>query len=198
MFTLDDALKNYSLGAQTQRQYHKDPKQPDIFVAYNSGGYYYDYNPYDKVNQSTYYTMAFANYWKRGVEKQMQAQGMATSPEAIVIEMAKSLDALNQICGSVLESKGAGINFKAIIKNGDLNHLPYANMFLETFSQSPSRFETLFHAMCDNINSDMELSESHSKNGLITFGIKHKDLTPVKQGVWETMKDKLLNSSLQK
>ena len=183
MFTLDSVLRNYALGEQTRRVFHKNSKEPDYFQDRNGNGLYV-YDPSQRTTDlNSYYSMAFANYWKRGVEKKMQAQGMTTSPEAIVIEMAKSLDALNYICGSIIYSQGTGINLSAM--RGTIS-LPYADMFLETFSQSKVRFETLFHAISENANSNIALNESNCKNGLITFTVKQPDSTLTKQGVWET------------
>ena len=55
--------------------------------------------------------------------------------------------------------------------------MPYAKMFIESFTASPSRFATLFNAITDNIQYKSVLNESHNKNGIITFDLKPREQT---------------------
>ena len=80
-----------------------------------------------------YYTIAFANYWKRGVQKQLQANGMDSSDENIKKEMYKSLETLDDIYTLFCKKGQIGLNFREELKIGTLNG-DYAKMFVDTFA----------------------------------------------------------------
>ena len=182
MFTIDDVEKNYELGNQTGRRYDtQNPKNPDSFEfvrGENQGAYLtFEESRLSQESLEFYYQVAFANYWKRGVEKEIKQKGLATSPLKIQVEMIKSLDALNYLCGAILMSEGKGINIKGMLNNPQIVAMPYAKMFIESFTANPSRFATLFNAITDNIQYKSVLNESHNKNGVITFDLKPREQT---------------------
>ena len=72
----------------------------------------------------------------------MQANRQKDSPLHIQLEMIKSLDALNYIVDEILRSEGKGINIKGMLNNPQIVAMPYAKMFIESFTASPSRFAT--------------------------------------------------------
>ncbi len=193
MFTIDDVEKNFNLGQQTKRIYDaQNSLNPDSFYfiegEYQGSRVTYEMSKIDQESLDFYYETAFANYWKRGVEKEMKQKGQQISPSRIQLEMAQSLPALNQLCGAILDSKGQGINLKQLLNNPNFANLPYTKMFVDTFSSSPYRFKSLFEAMTNNINSKKVLNSCSCKNDVITFDLKDKEQVSTKQSYWEISK----------
>lgn len=86
-----------------------------------------------------YYKIAFCNYWKRGVEKQLQAKlGKEPTEMQIQDEMLESVDTIMDIY-EIIRVKGApnnddfGVNLKEELENGNLKG-EYAKMFVDTFA----------------------------------------------------------------
>ncbi len=183
MFTQEDVEKNYYLGSKTMRIYDGlDLSKPDIFELLDkSARFVYD-NKHREV-LSDYFDMAFANYWKRGVEKILKMENKRINPDSIKKAMTESLNSLNQLAIDITNFNGYAILYSKLQNKRGATDI-YWKMFTNTISRNASAFATFIDAIAKNANFDYKLTNlEFAENGVIAYKVEksnepliHKDI----------------------
>ena len=110
------------------------------------------FSDYDaRKTDDLYYTVAFANYWKRTIEKELKRQGIKANDSYILSEMKKSLPAMNSIFAFIISREGVLTNYEqginaSLSAGGYPYKFPYEKALLRTFTKDPIAVDALANA----------------------------------------------------
>lgn len=152
--------KIYDYGSILGRRYSHEKGSKDFFQNVESGGYIF----YDVLEKSDriqeYYDAAFANYWKRGVEKQMIAAGEGKSSEKVKKEMLESITTFDKIYDLLKRNSGSSLaNLQAFVRDGVLTG-KYAKMIVDTFANGEQyRLDCLKYGLQKIMNTREQVND---------------------------------------
>lgn len=190
MFNKNTVDNAYNLASQLNKIEVNNGTLPDKFYFTNDPSYIFEYTEENEEKLEQYLTASFVNYWKRGIEKELQKHNKLVSPEIVKQEMCRSLDAMNIFGIRMLTSQGNGLNLNRLMtskltsmeisclqapsmyKNATFGQLPYANWTLETFCSNPNRLRAFYRQLSKDSNSkSMIIYSTMDNESNLTFKI---------------------------